>query len=139
VPSRNRAAVVVLHGSGTTRSNVLDQAAVLAKHGFGVLMIDARGHGDSGGDAMDFGWHGDDDVGAAARYLMSRADVDPGRIGAVGLSMGGEEAIGATATNRTLRAVVAEGAIGRVAADLGWLSDADYDVLAIAADVMPGS
>jgi fermentation-respiration switch protein FrsA (DUF1100 family) len=122
--SRNRAAVVVLHGSGSTRSNVLDQAAVIAKNGFGVLMIDARGHGDSAGDAMDFGWHGDDDLGAATRYLVSRADVDPRRIGAVGLSMGGEEAIGATATNRTLRAVVAEGAIGRVAADLGWLSDA---------------
>jgi dipeptidyl aminopeptidase/acylaminoacyl peptidase len=55
LPSRNGAAVVLLHGAGSTRSDVLDEAAVLALNGFGVLMIDARGHGDSGGRAMDFG------------------------------------------------------------------------------------
>ena len=69
VPSANRAAIVLLHGAGSTRSNVLDQAAVLAEAGFGVLMVDARGHGDSGGHAMDFGWHGDADITAATAYL----------------------------------------------------------------------
>ena len=100
VPSANRAAVVLLHGAGSTRSDVLPQAAVLVDAGFGVLMVDARGHGDSGGRAMDFGWHGDADIAAATAYLASRADVDPQRIGAVGMSMGGEEAIGATGTIR---------------------------------------
>ena len=123
IPSANRAAVVVLHGAGSTRSNVLPQAAVLAHAGFGVLMVDARGHGDSGGRAMDFGWHGDADLAAATAYLATRPDVDPERIGAVGMSMGGEEALGATATNQLLRAVVAEGATARAAADEGWLSD----------------
>lgn len=123
IPSGNRAAVVVLHGAGSTRSNVLPQAAVLAHAGFGVLMVDARGHGDSGGRAMDFGWHGDADLAAATAYLATRPDVDPERIGAVGMSMGGEEALGATATNQLLRAVVAEGATGRAAADEAWLSD----------------
>jgi dipeptidyl aminopeptidase/acylaminoacyl peptidase len=123
VASTNRAAVVLLHGAGSTRSNVLDEAAVLAGHGFGVLMVDARGHGDSGGRAMDFGWHGDADIAAAVRFLAARPDVDRERIGAVGLSMGGEEAIGATATNPIIRAVVAEGATGRTAGDAAWLSD----------------
>ncbi len=123
IPSANRAAVVVLHGAGSTRSNVLPQAAVLAHAGFGVLMVDARGHGDSGGRAMDFGWHGDADIAAATAYLATRPDVDPDRIGAVGMSMGGEEALGATATNRLLRAVVAEGTTARAAADEAWLSD----------------
>ena len=108
--STNRAAVVLLHGAGSTRSNVLDEAAVLARHGFGVLMIDARGHGDSAGRAMDFGWHGDADIAAATGYLAERPDVDPERIGVVGMSMGGEEAVGATSTNDRIRAVVAEGA-----------------------------
>ena len=49
VPSSNRAAVVLLHGAGSTRSNVLDEAAVLAGAGFGVLVVDARGHGESAG------------------------------------------------------------------------------------------
>ena len=48
-PSRNGAAVVLLHGAGSTRSNVLDEAVVLAEHGYGVLMLDARGHGESAG------------------------------------------------------------------------------------------
>jgi dienelactone hydrolase len=123
VPSSNRAAVVLLHGAGSTRSDVLPQAAVLARAGFGVLLIDARGHGDSDGRAMDFGWHGDADIAAATSYLASLPEVDPQRIGALGLSMGGEEALGATATNELLRAVVAEGATARVAADEAWLSD----------------
>jgi fermentation-respiration switch protein FrsA (DUF1100 family) len=122
-PSTNRAAVVLLHGAGATRSDVLDQAAALARGGFGVLMIDARGHGASGGRAMDFGWHGDLDVAAATDYLAQRADVDPNRIGVVGVSMGGEEAIGASSSNHAIRAVVAEGATARVAVDSAWLSD----------------
>ncbi len=123
VPSRNGAAVVLLHGSGATRSSTLDHAVVLARHGYGVLLLDARGHGESTGRAMDFGWHGDGDVGAATAYLSSPgAGTEPGRIAAVGLSMGGEEALGALAVDARLAAVVAEGATGRVAADFGWLS-----------------
>jgi dienelactone hydrolase len=121
--SANRAAVVLLHGAGSTRTDMLDQAAVLARHGFGVLLLDARGHGESGGRAMDFGWYGDADIAAATQFLAGRDDVDPGRIGAVGSSMGGEEAIGASGSNALLRAVVAEGATARVAADEDWLSD----------------
>jgi dienelactone hydrolase len=123
VPSSNGAAVVLLHGAGSTRSNVLQHAAALAGDGFGVLMVDARGHGDSGGRAMDFGWYGDRDVAAATEFLAAQPDVDPGRIGAVGISMGGEEAIGAAGSNGLLRGVVAEGATARNAADESWLSD----------------
>jgi esterase/lipase len=123
VASSNRAAVVLLHGAGSTRSDVLDHAAVLAEAGFGVLMIDARGHGESGGGAMDFGWDGDTDIAAATAFLASRPDVDPGRIGLVGVSMGAEQALGASGTDPLVRAVVAEGATARVAADEAWLSD----------------
>jgi pimeloyl-ACP methyl ester carboxylesterase len=123
VESSNRAAVVLLHGAGSTRSNVLDEAATLAAAGFGVLMVDARGHGESDGRAMDFGWHGDADIAAATAYLATRSDVDRTRIGAVGMSMGGEEAVGASGGNQLIRAVVAEGASARNAADEAWLSE----------------
>ena len=124
VPSRNGDAVVLLHGSGSTRSAVLDHAAVLARAGYGVLLFDARGHGESDGRAMDFGWYGDRDVNGAVRFLEEQPDVGSGRILAVGLSMGGEEAIGAAATNPRICGVVAEGATGRTAADRAWLSGA---------------
>ena len=83
LPSTTGAAVVLLHGAGSTRSDVLAHAAVLARHGFGVLMIDVWGHGDSAGRAMDFGWDGDADIAAATGYLARRPDVDRQRIGAV--------------------------------------------------------
>jgi dienelactone hydrolase len=116
-------AVVVLHGAGSTKSAALEQAAVLVRHGYAALLLDARGHGGSGGRAMDWGWFGDADVGAAVTYLQSLPQVDPARIAVFGLSMGGEEAIGAAGADRRIRAVVAEGATGRSAADLRWLSD----------------
>ncbi|WP_195210396.1 alpha/beta hydrolase [Actinomarinicola tropica] len=123
VPSANGAAVVLLHGAGSNRSNVLDHAAVLARHGYGVLLLDTRGHGRSEGRAMDFGWWGDEDIGGAVAFLLDRPDVEPDRIGAVGMSMGGEQAIGASASVEQLRAVVAEGATSRVRGDAAWLSD----------------
>ncbi|MBI4933824.1 MAG: alpha/beta fold hydrolase [Actinobacteria bacterium] len=124
VNATDGAGVVVLHGAGATRSDVLDQSAVLVEHGYAVLLLDARGHGDSRGTAMDFGWYGDLDVAAGIEFLASRPEIDPRRIGVVGFSMGGEEAIGAAATDPRVRAVVAEGATGRQAADKAWLSDA---------------
>lgn len=123
VPSRAGAAVVLLHGAGSTRSSVLDHAVVLGRAGYGVLLFDARGHGRSAGRAMDFGWYGDADIAAAVTFLQAQPDVDGERIAAVGMSMGGEEAIGAAAGDSRIKAVVAEGATNRVAGDKAWLSD----------------
>jgi pimeloyl-ACP methyl ester carboxylesterase len=121
IPSKNGAAVLALHGSGSNRTGVLDQSVVVAKHGYGVLLLDARGHGRSAGVGMDNGWWGDDDVAAAVRGLAARPDVSGGRIGLLGMSMGGEEAIGAAASNRAVKAVVAEGALWRGSMDAAWL------------------
>lgn len=124
VPSRTGAAVVLLHGAGGSRASALAQAEVLADHGYGVLLVDARGHGSSTGRPMLWGWDGDVDVPAAVAHLAGRADVDPDRIAVVGMSMGGEEAIGALPLVPRVRAVVAEGVTGRTAEDLAWLADA---------------
>ncbi len=69
IPPRNGAAVVLLPGAGSTCGTVLGRAAVLARHGYGALMTDTRGHGRSGGHAMDFGWWGDRDIAAAVSFL----------------------------------------------------------------------
>jgi pimeloyl-ACP methyl ester carboxylesterase len=123
VPSTNGAAVALLHGAGSTRSDTLRHAAVLADHGYGVLLYDARGHGRSEGRAMDLGWTGESDVSGALTFLARQPDVDPGRLGVVGLSMGGEVAVGASARDGRIAAVVAEGATGRSADDKDWYSD----------------
>jgi len=121
VPPRNGAAVVLLPGAGSTRTVVLGQAAVLARHGYGTLLVDTRGHGRSGGRAMDFGWWGGRDITAAVSYLTRQPGVQAGKIAMLGESMGGEQAIAALGTDPRIRAVVAEGVTGLQGADHGWL------------------
>jgi dienelactone hydrolase len=70
---------------------------------------------------MDAGWFGNLDIAAAVTFLASRPDVRDGRIGAVGMSMGGEQAIAAAGSDARIRAVVSEGTTGMQMADHGWL------------------
>jgi uncharacterized protein len=120
IPPRNGASVVLLPGSGSTRTAVLGQAAVLARHGYGALLVDTRGHGRSGGHAMDFGWWGDRDTAAAVSFLARQPGVQAGKIAVLGESMGGEQALAAAGSDPRIRAVVAEGATGQQHADHGW-------------------
>ena len=123
IPSQNGAVVITVHGAGTNRSTALPEAMVLARSGYGVLMVDLEGFGDSEGRANAFGWVGARDVHAAVAYLMSRPDVDPERIGGLGLSMGGEVLLQAAGESPLLKAVVSEGGTGRTAADFRELDD----------------
>jgi uncharacterized protein len=113
VPSTNGAAVVMLAGAGSTRDDVIGEAAAVAGHGYGVLLLDVRGHGGSTGEAMLLGWYGELDVAPAVDWLTARPDVVDGRIGVVGFSMGGQQAVAAAGADDRIRAVVADGVVGR--------------------------
>jgi hypothetical protein len=106
VPSRNRAAVIAFPG----RKGPQRQARMLIRHGYGVLLFDRRGEGDSEGDPNAVGWNGDRDLKAAIEFLRDRPDVDPERIGGIGLSVGGELLLETAAETDRLAAVVSEGA-----------------------------
>ena len=106
IPSENRAAVIAFPG----RSGPQRPARMLARHGYGVLLFDRRGEGESDGDPNIFGWAGEKDLRAAVEFLRRRPDVDPERIGGIGLSVGGEMMIEAAAESDGLKAVVSEGA-----------------------------
>jgi uncharacterized protein len=106
VRSRNRAAVIVMAAGG--RSGPQKHARMLARHGYGVLMFDPRGTGESEGDP--YRWGGERDVKAALAFLRSRPDVDAERIGGLGLSLGGELMLQTAGETDALKAVVSEGA-----------------------------
>jgi uncharacterized protein len=110
VPSKNGAAVIVFPG----REGRQKYAHMLARHGYGVLLFDRRGEGKAEGDPEGFGWNFDKDIKAAVAYLKTRADVEPGRIAGLGLSVGGEMLLQAAADTEDLAAVVSEGAGSRV-------------------------
>ena len=92
------------------RKGTQAHARMLARHGYGVLLLDRRGEGLSDGAAHAYGWDGQGDVHAAVSFLQERADVEPGRIGGIGLSVGGELLLQAAAENAGLAAVVSDGA-----------------------------
>jgi uncharacterized protein len=75
-----------------------------------VLLFDRRGEGESEGDPNALGWKGERDVRAAVEFLRGRPDVDPRRIGGIGLSVGGEMMIEAAAESEGLAALFSEGA-----------------------------
>jgi dienelactone hydrolase len=108
VPSKNGAAVIVYPGKHGTQAH----ARMLVRHGYGVLVFDRRGEGASEGDPNALGWQFDRDLQGALAFLR-REGVEPGRIGGLGLSVGGEAFIQTAAETNAARAVVSEGAGSR--------------------------
>jgi alpha-beta hydrolase superfamily lysophospholipase len=111
--------IVVSHGLGTSGAASYPAYAFLNRAGHNLLLIDHRAQGHSGGRTSTLGPLEVGDMLAAVSYLRTRPDVDPGRIGAIGCSMGAGVVLGAAAREPTLRAVVAES----VYADLGQVWD----------------
>jgi hypothetical protein len=113
IPSRNGATVIAFPG----RQGPQQKARMLARHGYGVLLFDRRGEGHSEGEPNAWGWGGDADIKAAIAYLRRRPEVDPDRIGGIGLSVGGEMMIETAAETDQLAAVVSDGAGARSTAE----------------------
>jgi uncharacterized protein len=128
VPSRNGAALIVAFG----RKGTQDKARMLAGHGYGVLIFDRRGEGESDGDPNPYAWDGGDkDLLAAIEFLKRRPDVEPGRIGGVGLSVGGETFLQTAARSDDLAAVVSEGATARSGSELASVPGSSFGPVAI--------
>ncbi len=87
IPSQNGAAIIALHGAGGNRTQLVRLAQFLAQAGYGVLLFDLRAHGESDGTLFPM-TDDSQDVAPVVAYLQGRQDVDPERIGAVGLSLG---------------------------------------------------
>ena len=108
--SQNGAAIILVHGGGSDRTGSRTHAELLARHGYGVLLYDSRGRGESEGSPNGAGWDWDKDVAGALAFLAEREDVDPDRIGALGLSTGANVLLEVAAERKDLSAVVADGA-----------------------------
>jgi uncharacterized protein len=136
VPSENGAAVIVAFGrKGTQRP-----ARMLARHGYGVLIFDRRGEGESDGDPNPFAWNdGEKDLLAAIDFLKERPDVEPGRIGGIGLSVGGETFLQAAAHSEDVKAVVSEGATARSVGELRSVSGSALGPVVINAGLTAGT
>ncbi len=84
-------AVVLLHGIGASRKEMLGRARFLRSSGYSVFLMDFRGHGESSGEASTYGALESRDARAAVDLVREAL---PGeRIAAIGISMGGAAAL----------------------------------------------
>lgn len=110
VPGRNGAVIVLMHGYGAQRTQLLPEARALASNGYGVLLVDLRGHGESGGDGTTWGTREQLDLESALDFVAMRPEVDPQRTGALGFSIGAMAVAQVAARDPRVRAAVLEGA-----------------------------
>jgi dienelactone hydrolase len=100
------ALVILACGYGEMQDQMLSIAEFLHKAGFSVLTYSPRARTPSGGEYVTLGALEQDDMVSVVRYAACRKDVDPSRIGVLGISMGGATAILAAAKDQRIRAVV---------------------------------
>jgi uncharacterized protein len=120
-PSQNGASVLMISGGGGNRRSTLRHAKMLVRNGYGVLVYDPRGSGNSEGTVNSYGWGWEKDAAAALDFLAERDDVEPGRVGVLGLSSGGDIAIDIAARRDDVKAVVADGV-----AQIGYLDAKEF-------------
>jgi pimeloyl-ACP methyl ester carboxylesterase len=88
-PGRHPALVFTHGGGAAVREWFWAFGYLMAARGFAVIAFDKRGSGQSSGDWREATFEDlADDAAAAARFLQTRTDVDPARIGFWGLSQG---------------------------------------------------
>jgi dipeptidyl aminopeptidase/acylaminoacyl peptidase len=105
---RSGPTVVALHGVKKNRTDMLRVALVLRRAGLNVLVLDGRGHGDSGGRFVTYGFYERRDVESAIDWLVKEKKVNRNRIGLAGESMGAAIALQVAAHNPWIRAVWAD-------------------------------
>jgi alpha-beta hydrolase superfamily lysophospholipase len=128
-PSPNGSWVLLFHGVADNRVGVIGQSEFLLRAGYGVIMMDARGHGASEGSIASYGWLERNDTRAVIDALLGsiakRCTIDlpcppPKHIFALGESMGAGIALQSAAADPRIEAVVAE-------ASFADLREASYD------------
>ena len=84
-------AVILLHGLYQNRSMCVPYISMYQDMGYNVLLVDLRGHGESGGGQTDWGIHDVDDMNGWVDFLRSK---NPSmEIGFHGISLGAAMAL----------------------------------------------
>ena len=100
--------LILCHGMGSSRSDLLDIATGLNRRGFNLFLFDFRGHGGSQGRTTSFGWREQRDLEGALSFLGHQTDVPERPYGIYGISMGAVVSILVAARDERLGAVAAD-------------------------------
>jgi uncharacterized protein len=103
LPSDNGAVIIFIHGAAGSRKELLPVAIALNEHGYGALLLDMPGHGESGGGA-DWGISSQLAVERAIDFALKGDGVR--HIAIFGFSMGGCIAVQVSTRERRVDALV---------------------------------
>lgn len=109
MPPQNGTIVIFVHGLGSDRNDLLDEAGLVVKHGYGALMFDLRANGESEGNVSTLGYTERRDVRAAIDFAHAKAGPNVPLV-LFGHSMGAGTALLAAAEISEVRAVIVESA-----------------------------
>ncbi len=113
IPGNSSEAVITVHGIWGNKQATMPAAIMLHEAGYHVLMIDLRGHGESEGEQITYGYREGLDVTTAEEFLTSLPDVE--KVGAIGHSLGGAAVVRAAAIDERLQALVIESSFSSLA------------------------
>ena len=127
IPAKSpRGILLLLHGFGTCKADLMDVAQAFHQGGpFHLILIDFRGHGDSGGRTISFGHRELRDIQAVLELVDSSLGWRHLPVGCYGISMGGAIGLLAAARFPRIRAVVTDSAyasLSKTIARIQWLS-----------------
>lgn len=106
LPGRRPAGVVLVHGIHANRAYLLPQARFLAEAGYHLLILDLRGHGESDGALITYGYTEAEDVKAGVSYLLAQPGVE--HVAALGHSLGAAAVIRAAAEDDRIEALIVQ-------------------------------
>jgi dipeptidyl aminopeptidase/acylaminoacyl peptidase len=112
---RNGVVIILLPGLGGGRDGMLREGAILAHHGYGLLMTEMRSCAHPDGQTT-LGYHEAEDLKKAVTWVLDQPDV--AHVGVLGYSLGGITATLGAAKDERIEAVVAEGGFYDLAADI---------------------
>jgi fermentation-respiration switch protein FrsA (DUF1100 family) len=110
IPPPNGALVILQHGYRSNRAEMLNEADMLYRHGYGLLISSVRAHDYSGGERITFGMDEMKDLDAWWNFILSQPAVNPERVGILGNSYGGLLAIHYADINPKVKGVVTNSA-----------------------------
>src|SRR6266852_8682917 len=89
---RGAPTIVLCHGYGSSRGELLTLVSALQDHQYNTFVFDFAAHGANGG-LTSFGYHEADEVRAAIDELAQRSDVDAANFGLWGYNLGAYAAL----------------------------------------------
>jgi pimeloyl-ACP methyl ester carboxylesterase len=99
--------IVLCHGYGSSRGELLTLVSALQDHQYNVFVFDFVAHGANDG-ITSFGYHEAEEVRAAIDELAKRSDIDPDHFGLWGYNLGAYAALREAENDKRVHALIVD-------------------------------